>query len=115
MPKTVTLPSGVTGFTAVAAGGEHTLAIGSDGNLYAWGDNGYGELGNGTTTSSTTPVEVHMPAGILATQIAAGLLDSLAIGSDGKVYAWGDNGYNELGDGNSTDSSVPVKVSLPRF
>ncbi len=115
VPRAVTLPSGVTSFTAVAAGGEHTLAIGSDGNLYAWGDNGYGELGNGTTTSSTTPVEVHMPAGIQATQIAAGLLDSLAIGSDGKVYAWGDNGYNELGDGNSTDSSVPVKVSLPGF
>ncbi len=113
VPEIVKLPSGVTGFTAVAAGGEHTLAIGSDGNLYAWGDNGYGELGNGTTTSSNTAVEVHMPAGIHATQIAAGLIDSLAIGSNNKVYAWGDNGYNELGDGNSTDSSVPVEVSLP--
>ena len=57
VPKAVTLPSGVTGFTAVAAGGEHTLAIGSDGNLYAWGDNSHGQLGNGPTiTSSTTPV-----------------------------------------------------------
>jgi len=112
-PETVKLPAGVTGFTAVAAGGEHTLAIGSDGNLYAWGDNGYGELGNGTTTSSNTPVEVHMPTGIKAIKIAAGLIDSLAIGSNNKVYAWGDNGYNELGDGNSTDSDVPVQVSLP--
>ncbi len=113
VPTNVTLPPGVTGFTAVAAGGQHTLAIGSDGNLYAWGDNGYGELGNGTTTSSTTPVEVHMPTGIHAVKIAAGLIDSLATGSDGKVYAWGDNGYDELGDGNTTDSSLPVKVSLP--
>ncbi len=113
VPTNVKLPTGVTGFTAVAAGGEHTLAIGSDGNLYAWGDNGYGELGDGTTTSSTTPVEVQMPAGVQATQIAAGLIDSLALGSDGKVYAWGDNGYDELGDGNSTDSSVPVAVSFP--
>ncbi|HXQ63077.1 MAG TPA: MBG domain-containing protein, partial [Acidimicrobiales bacterium] len=111
-PVTVSLPGGAT-TTAVAAGGYHTLAIGSDGNLYAWGDNGFGQLGTGNTNSSSSPVVVTLPGGVHATEIAAGEYDSFAVGSDGRVYAWGDNSLAELGNGSTNGSTSPTAVSLP--
>jgi len=111
-PVTTALPGGVTA-TALATGGYHTLAIGSDGNLYAWGDNGFGQLGDGTTNSTSTPEEITLPGGVQPTEIAAGIYDSFAVGSDGRVYAWGDNSLAELGNGTTTSSTTPVAVSLP--
>ena len=85
----VSLPAGVTA-TAVAGGEQDGYAIGSDGNVYAWGTGTYGQLGNGTTTGTqTTPVTVSLPAGVTAKAIAAGNVVAYAIGSDGNVYAWG--------------------------
>ena len=112
IPVKVQLPSGVTA-TAAAAGGFHSLAIGSDGKLYAWGDNTYGQLGNGTGTPSTTPVVVSMPAGVTATAVAAGEDHSVALGSDGNVYDWGYNGFGQLGNGTTNNSTLPIKVGLP--
>ena len=111
-PTPVALPSGVAP-VATAAGAFHSLAIGSDGNLYAWGQNGYGQLGNGTTTDSALPVVVQLPSGVHATAISAGATDSLALGSDGRVYAWGDNSLDELGNGTAAYSATPVVVSIP--
>ena len=111
-PVAVTLPAGVTA-TTIAAGYSHSLAIGSDKKLYAWGYNGDGELGNGNTTNSSTPVLVSLPAGVSATAIAGGGNHSLAIGSDRKLYAWGQNTYGQLGNGTTANSTTPVLVSLP--
>ncbi len=108
----VKLPSGVTA-TAVVAGRRHSLAIGSDGRLYAWGYNAFGELGNGTRNESSTPVMVSLPSGVVPKMIAAGQEHSLAIGSDGKLYAWGWNYAGQLGNGTTKDSHTPVVVSLP--
>ncbi len=108
----VKMPSGVTA-TAIAAGFAHSMAIGSDHKLYAWGRDLYGELGDGTITEdSKVPVVVSMPAGVTATAITAGVADSMAIGSDGNLYAWGINADGELGDGNTTGADTPVQVSL---
>ncbi|WP_416517919.1 InlB B-repeat-containing protein [Bifidobacterium asteroides] len=91
-----------------------SLAVGSDGNAYSWGNNMYGQLGNGTNTNQTTPVQVKKPAGAPANftymQISAGASHSLAIGSDGYVYAWGNNNHGQLGNNNTKNSSVPVRV-----
>ena len=113
-PVSVSLPAGVTP-TAIAGGGDTGYAIGSDGNLYAWGLAYYGELGNGTTTNAqTTPVTVSLPAGVTPTAIAAGADTGYAIGTDGNLYAWGAGGNGELGNGTTTSTqTTPVRVSLP--
>ena len=88
-------------YTQVSAGGYHALAVGSDGNAYAWGYNDTGQIGDGTTTRRTTPVKVMSPADTPAdftyTQVSGGNNYSLAVGSDGNAYAWGSNQKGVLG------------------
>ena len=83
--------SGLTGVVAIAAGGHHSLAVKSDGTVWAWGCNDYGQLGDGTTTNRLTPVQTSGLAGVGFTAIAAGGAHSLAVKSDGTVWAWGWN------------------------
>ena len=82
-------------FSQITSGATHSLALGSDENLYAWGDNSSGQLGDGTNTLRRTPVKINKPANTSAqfifSTIAAGDHSSLAIGSDGSLYAWGNN------------------------
>ena len=98
--------------------GDFALAVGSDGNAYAWGNNTIGQLGDGTNTNRTKPVKVKKPTGVPASftyvQVNAGNSHSLAVGSDGYVYAWGNNSHGELGNGSSGGSSnIPVRVMDP--
>jgi alpha-tubulin suppressor-like RCC1 family protein len=112
-PVMVSLPSGVTA-SAISAAQGTGYAIGSDGKLYAWGDNNLGKLGNGSTAiNSFTPVVVSLPSGVIPIAVAGGYQSAYALGSNGKVYAWGDNFYGELGNGSTTNSPTPVPVSLP--
>jgi alpha-tubulin suppressor-like RCC1 family protein len=107
------VPDGVS-FTQVSAGGGHSLAMGSDGNTYAWGDNSSGQLGDNSTTDSLVPVLVSVgavPGGVTFTQVLAGDNHSLALGSDGNAYAWGDNSFGQLGNNSTIPSPVPVLVS----
>jgi alpha-tubulin suppressor-like RCC1 family protein len=106
------IPVGVS-LQQVSAGGSHSLGLGSDGKVYAWGANGYGQLGDGTLTERTRPVAVsagEIPSGVTITEVRAGREHSLALGSDGKVYAWGRNGSGQLGDGTLDSRSLPVAV-----
>ncbi|MBI0072356.1 chromosome condensation regulator RCC1, partial [Bifidobacterium sp. W8115] len=92
------LPADFT-YLQVSAGYAHSLALGSDGNAYAWGYNNYSQLGDGTGSSyQTVPVRVKtpdrntypdLPADFTYLQVSAGYWHSLALGSDGNVYAWG--------------------------
>ena len=80
-----------------------------DGKVMCWGYNNEGQLGDGTTTTRSTPVEV---SGITtARSVATGGYESCAVLSDGKVKCWGDNTNGGLGDGTTTDRSTPVEVS----
>ena len=95
---------------AVAAGASHSLAATSDGTVWAWGYNNYGQLGNGNQTQQPSPVRVQGLTGINA--VAAGVNHSVALATDGTVWAWGANGNGELGDGTTvTQRSLPVQVS----
>jgi alpha-tubulin suppressor-like RCC1 family protein len=99
--------------TSVRAGGKHSLALTSAGQVWAWGHNGSGQLGDGTRTESHIPVRVKLPQGVTVTAIAVGGFDGLALTSAGDVLAWGDNGFGQLGDGTRRSSSVPVRVRFP--
>jgi alpha-tubulin suppressor-like RCC1 family protein len=99
---------GLSGITQLALSGEgNGYAVGPGGTLWAWGDNSHGQLGNGTTTPSVTPVLVPGLSGI--TQVAAGDFYALALGSDGSVWAWGNNAEGSLGDGTTTDRWIPQR------
>ncbi|MCX6878707.1 MAG: cadherin-like beta sandwich domain-containing protein [Verrucomicrobia bacterium] len=98
-----------------AYGSAHSLALCSNGTLAAWGYNAYGQLGNGSVTDSPVPVAVNA-AGVLSGKmviaVAAGYNLSLALCSDGTLASWGDNGYGQLGNNTTTESAVPVAVSM---
>jgi alpha-tubulin suppressor-like RCC1 family protein len=87
-----------------------SLALKSDGTIWAWGENAIGQLGDGTTTERHTPVQVGTPPLGEVTAVAAGQGHNLALRSDGTVWAWGLNARGELGDGTTTDRLTPVQV-----
>ena len=113
-PVKVLFPPGVTGWKSVSAGDNHCLAIGNDGNLYSWGINWEGQLGTGNTElEDSAAVLVPFPPGVTKwLSIEGGMNHSLAIGNDGKLYAWGYNGQGQLGTGdtNLTKQYSPVRV-----
>ena len=93
----------------ISAGIYHTISLKSDGTVWAWGYNNEGQLGDGTTTQRTTPVQVSGLSGVIA--IAGGGYHTIALKSDGTVYAWGRNSEGQLGDGTTTQRTTPVQVS----
>ena len=95
---------------AVSAGGGHSLALKSNGSVWAWGGDTSGQLGNGSLNDTAIPIAVSsLRSGVVA--IAAGLNHSLALKSDGSVWAWGNNERGQLGNGTTTGSNVPLAVS----
>jgi len=101
----------VTAQGMVVAGNFHTVALKSDGTVWAWGSNSNGQLGDGTTTDSATPVQVSGLPAMKAIAIAAGSVHTVALMEDGTVRAWGSNSNGQLGDGTTIDSPTPVQVS----
>ena len=109
---------GLTGVTAVDAdsnmpednptGRGHSMALKRDGTVWTWGDNQYGQLGNGASMNQLTPVQVVGIEGIVA--IAAGGSCSAALGKDGRIWCWGSNKYGQLCNGTTKDSANPVQV-----
>lgn len=84
------------------------LALKGDGTVWAWGANSYGTLGNNTTNSSLTPVQVQGLSNIIA--ISAGLTHGVALKADGTVWAWGNGLYGKLADLTTTTRLTPVQM-----
>ena len=99
---------GLSGVTAIAAGANHSLALLGNGTVQAWGENEYGQLGDGNTSEASVPVAVKGLTNVKA--IAAGGNFSLALLDNGTVMAWGSNEEGQLGTGGTRSSAVPVAV-----
>ncbi|MBK6446997.1 MAG: T9SS type A sorting domain-containing protein [Bacteroidetes bacterium] len=108
----------LTGIIAMDGGGvppfmgnssSHSVFLKNDGTVWACGKNNYGQLGDSTTTPSSTPVQVNSLSGIIA--VACGFFHSLFIKNDSTVWACGRNFIGQLGDGTTTNRSTPVQVS----
>ncbi|KKQ45804.1 MAG: RCC1 repeat-containing protein, partial [Candidatus Moranbacteria bacterium GW2011_GWC2_37_8] len=93
----------------IATRGNHSLAIKTDGTLWAWGRNTNGQLGDGSNTHRTTPVQIA--ADSTFSSVAAGEVHSLAIKTDGTLWAWGSNTSGQLGDGSTTQRITPVQIA----
>ena len=103
-------------FVAVSGGGFHSLALTTAGNVYSWGHNNYGQLGNGTIADSNQPVQVTLANGTPLSHIvaiSAGNNHSMALTDGGQVYAWGFNVNGQVGDGSTTQRNSPVLI--PNF
>ncbi|HEY9177469.1 MAG TPA: hypothetical protein VIN07_07245, partial [Flavipsychrobacter sp.] len=92
----------------VKGGYRHSLGLKTDGSVWAWGDNTYGSLGNGTTNNSSSPIRVGTANNWVS--ISTGYYHSLGLRTDGTLWAWGYNGYGELGDGTNTQRNSPIQV-----
>jgi alpha-tubulin suppressor-like RCC1 family protein len=110
------------GMTRITTGGAHSLALGGDGTVYAWGDNFYGQLGDGSNTDRPTPVRTLKGlysgttylgdnSGNPIVDISAGMNHSLALDGNCTVYSFGRNHKGQLGDSTTTDRNTPVIVS----
>ena len=107
----VTNHSVFTGLVGIAGGGLHSLylynQIGSLGQLWAMGDNQYGELGNGSTNTSYVPIRIVSSN---VTAIAAGYIHSLYVKNDGSLWAMGQNQFGQLGNATLADTNAPQEI-----
>src|SRR6185503_18349842 len=117
VPIKVPFPDGVTAWKSAAGGESHAMAIASNDQLYVWGDNSHGQLG---ISSLNPPPGIDHPELMLLPNgsvgwkaIAAGGLHSLAVDSNDRLYAWGDNHYGQLGTGSTLGTNSPVQVDFP--
>lgn len=98
--------------TSVSVGYYFSCAVLASGAAECWGRNDYGQLGDGTTTLSNTPMTVSgLSSGVRAVAVSTGGLHACALLVSGAIECWGANSYGQLGDGTTTDSDVPVQVN----
>lgn len=116
-PSQVTLPSGVTSWSAISVGNAFACGIANTGNAYCWGSDSAGQLGNGATTGNqTSPSLVTNPSGVTSWfAISAGYTHACGIGNNGYAYCWGADTFGELGNdtGVTSDQTSPYLVNNP--
>lgn len=102
--------SGLSGIVHITSGRFFSLAVKDDGTVWTWGENLYGQLGNGTNNDSNVPVQVSGLTGITSAVAATGAFHCMAYKNDNTVWAWGRNTYGNLGDDTVDDRTTPVQM-----
>jgi hypothetical protein len=102
--------AGGSNWVDVSCGHHHTAAVKSDGTLWLWGHNQYGQLGNNATAHRSSPVQT-VAAGTNWRRVACGVYHTVALKTDGTLWTWGYNDQAALGDGTTTHRSSPVQIS----
>jgi alpha-tubulin suppressor-like RCC1 family protein len=97
----------------IACGFSHTCAILSDGGVWCWGFNSYGQLGIQSAISASVPVQTNLGAGSTTVQISCGTQHTCALLSDGTILCTGMNNYGQLGDNSIVSKNVFVVISIP--
>ncbi|XP_023655081.1 RCC1 and BTB domain-containing protein 1 isoform X1 [Paramormyrops kingsleyae] len=111
-PKKVECLSGKKVVSLSYGSGPHVLLATAGGELFAWGHNGYSQLGNGTTNQGLSPILVTSNlASKEVTEVACGSHHSMALTSDGEVFAWGYNNCGQVGSGSTANQPTPRRVS----
>jgi alpha-tubulin suppressor-like RCC1 family protein len=110
-PVFAQVPAGVKVVSAVG-GSFHFLARTDSGDVLAWGDNTFGQLGDGTVTERDVPTFADLPSGVTVTALGAGNRHSLALTSPGQVLAWGQGADGELGQGSFISSATPIRARI---
>ena len=100
----------LTNVKKVVAGWRHAIALKNDGTVWTWGLNDNGQLGDGTITGHSAPAQVTALSGTYI-DIAAGKGHSIAVKSDGTVWAWGINSLHQIGDNTTTQRNSPVQIT----
>lgn len=108
-PTNLTSLEGKT-IVSITCGRYHTIALDSNGKVYGWGSNMYDQLGLEGFGSSPQPIELVLLAGKTIVEIACGSYHSIVIDNTGKLYAFGNNMYGQLGI-ESSDNSIPIEVA----
>jgi alpha-tubulin suppressor-like RCC1 family protein len=103
-PVQMPAPAAGTAWTAVALGNNHLCGMRSDGSLWCWGENTVGQVGDGTTTARTAPVQIGADAGWLS--VAAGDDHTCAVRADGTLWCWGDDSAGDIGVGSQTNTPI---------
>jgi alpha-tubulin suppressor-like RCC1 family protein len=98
-----------TNWSSVSAGVLHTMAIKSDGTLWGWGSDTYGQLGLGTRVDEPLPVQIDGATNW--THVSVGYFHTMALKSDGTLWGWGGNEYGQLGDGTKQERDSPTQIS----
>ncbi len=113
-----------TNWSTISVGHLHCAGIKTDGRLWLWGNNSYGQLGTNSTTRTSSPVQT-IAGGTNWSQVSVGWTHTAAIKTDGTLWSWGGNSFGQLADGTTTSRSSPVQeigagttwsfVSVPVF
>lgn len=110
VPVLMSSITGLNNIVSITGGNRHSMALRSDGTVWTWGWNGWGQLGDGTLIDKLVPVQVLGLDSV--TSISTKWYYSLVFRNDSTVWGWGENGSGQLGDSTSTNTNIPVQMML---